>query len=126
MLLPLEAEYRCHLPQTRSMVDGGQSLLLHLTLSEEDVSVLRLLHSVLVLTPGAMHGGEMSAFHLGSCRHVEIAQEWNISPNAFHRPGGVGVGDLVYSHFVWLCVHQPDAGRHKEEVPLPMVLEADH
>lgn len=58
MLLPLEAEYLCHLPQTRSMVDGGQSLLLQLTLSEEDISVLLLLHSILVLTPGASHGGK--------------------------------------------------------------------
>lgn len=30
----------------------------------------------------------MSAFHLGSCRHVEIAQERNIPPNPFHRPKG--------------------------------------
>lgn len=59
MPLPLEAEYLCHLPQTRSMVDGGQSLLLHLTLSGEDVSVLLLLHPVLVLTPGASHGGNV-------------------------------------------------------------------
>lgn len=57
MLLPLEAEYLCHLPQTGSMVDGGQPLLLHLTLSEEGISVL-LLHSALVLTPGASHGGK--------------------------------------------------------------------
>lgn len=37
--------------------------------------------------------GEMSAFRLGRWKHVEIFQEWNIPPNAVHKPKG---GTLSY------------------------------